>query len=90
MLNFKVKQQEYKSNDLVIVMHKGATNKVFKIRKIDSIAQTAETQLYRGKIKETALYGYAAQGKINIPLSAIIRKATQAEIEKAERENKTR
>ena len=85
----KQKQIEYKQEDLVIAIHKGV-NAVFKIRKIDSIAKVAETQLYRGKTREMILYGYASRGKINIPLSAIIRKATQAEITKAERENKTR
>lgn len=85
----KQKPVEYKSGDLVIVNRKGVPT-VFKIRKIDSIAQVAESQLHRGEIKESALNGYSAVGKLSIPLSAIIRKATQAEITKAERENKTR
>ena len=85
----KQKPIEYKTEDLVIAIHKGA-HTVFKIRKIDSITKVAETQLYRGKTREMILYGYASRGKIDLPLSAIIRKATQAEITKAERENKTR
>ena len=85
----KAKKQEYNINDLVIVMDKGV-KAVFKIRKIDSLKQVAETQSYRGNIKETSLAGTGTQGKIDIPLSAIIRKATQVEITKAEQINKLR
>jgi hypothetical protein len=89
MLQFS-KKEEYKPNDLVIVIHKGAQT-VFKLRKVDSIAQTAEAQRYRGKVRDVVIFGSANnKNKIDIPLSAIIRKATQQEITKAELENKTR
>lgn len=90
MLSFKQKLIEYKPEDLVLVMHKGALV-VFKLTKVDTIKQTAEAEPYRGVLRKKALEGAGAMhNKFNIPKSAILRKATQEEITKAERENKTR
>jgi hypothetical protein len=91
MLKFKVKQEQYKPNDLVIILQKSIPT-VFRIRSIDSIKQEAKANIYRGAMKENSISsgGNALRAVITIPISAIIRKATQQEITKAERENKTR
>ncbi len=91
MFSFKVKQEEYKANDLVIILQKGVPA-VFKVRSVDSIKQEAKANIYRGAMKENSISsgGNALRALITIPLSGIIRKATKAEITKAELENKTR
>lgn len=87
----KQKQIEYKPEDLVIILQKSIPT-VFKIRRIDSVKQEAKANVYRGAMKENSISsgGNMLRAVTTIPLSAIIRKATQQEITKAERENKTR
>lgn len=87
----KQKQIEYKPNDLVIMLQKSIPT-VFKIRKIDSIKQEAKANVYRGPMKENSISSgkNALRAITTIPLTAILRKATQEEITKAELENKTR